>query len=78
MAGLSRNLLKLWRSLWTFLDEPIELTNNAAERALRKAVLWRMGSFGNQSEAGLRYAERILSSSATCRQQQVHPPDEAT
>ena len=75
VAGLSRNLLKLWPSLWTFLDEPIELTNNAAERALRKAVLWRKNCFGNQSEAGLRYAERILSISATCQQQQVHPLD---
>jgi transposase len=75
VAGLSRNLLKLWPSLWTFLDEPVEVTNNAAERALRKAVLWRKGCFGNQSEAGLRYAERILSVSATCQQQQVHPLD---
>lgn len=75
VAGLCRNLLKLWPSLWTFLDEPIELTNNATERALRKAVLWRKGCFGNQSEAGLRYAERILSVSATCQQQQIHPLD---
>jgi transposase len=75
VAGLSRNLLKLWSSLWTFLDEPVEITNNAAERALRKAVLWRKGCFGNQSEAGLRYAERILSISATCQQQKVHPLD---
>ena len=75
VAGLCRNLLRLWPSLWTFLDEPIELTNNAAERALRKAVLWRKGCFGNQSEAGLRYAERILSISATCQQQKVHPLD---
>jgi transposase len=75
VAGMCRNLLKLWPSLWTFLDEPIELTNNAAERALRKAVLWRKNCFGNQSESGLRYAERILSVSATCQQQQVHPFD---
>ena len=75
VAGLSRNLLKLWSSLWTFLEEPVEVTNNTAERALRKAVLWRKGCFGNQSEAGLRYAERILSISATCQQQQVHPLD---
>lgn len=75
VAGLCRNLLKLWPSLWTFLDEPVELTNNVTERALRKAVLWRKGCFGNQSEAGLRYAERILSVSATCQQHQVHPLD---
>lgn len=75
VASACRNLLKLWPSLWTFLDEPIEPTNNAAERALRKAVLWRKGCFGNQSENGLRYAERILSISATCQQQGIHPLD---
>jgi transposase len=75
VAGLCRNLLKLWPSLWTFLDEEVELTNNTAERALRKAVLWRKSCFGNQSEDGLRYAERILSVSATCQQQQIHPLD---
>ena len=75
VASMCRNLLKLWPALWTFLDEPIEPTNNAAERALRKAVLWRKGCFGNQSEAGLRYAERILSITATCQQRQVHPLD---
>lgn len=75
VARMCRNLLKLWRSLWTFLDEPVEPTNNAAERALRKAVLWRKSSFGSQSEGGLRYAERILSISATCQQQGIHPLD---
>ena len=75
VASACRNLLKLWPSLWTFLDEPVEPTNNAAERALRKAVLWRKNCFGNQSESGLRYAERILSVGATCQQQKVHPLD---
>jgi transposase len=76
VASTCRNLLKLWPSLWTFLDEPdIEPTNNAAERALRKAVLWRKNCFGNQSEAGLRYAERILSVSATCERHKIHPLD---
>jgi len=70
-----RNLLKLWPWLWTFLDEPVEPTNNAAERALRKPVLWRKNCFGNQSETGLRYAERILTVSATCQQQRIHPID---
>jgi transposase len=75
VASMCRNLLKLWPSLWTFVDEPVEPTNNTAERALRKAVLWRKNCFGNQSEAGLRYAERILSVSATCQQQKIHPLD---
>src|SRR5215218_3242051 len=75
VAGFCRNLLKLWPSLWTFVTEPVEPTNNAAERALRAAVLWRKGCFGSQGEAGLRYAERILTLNATCRQQQIHPID---
>lgn len=71
VASMCRNLLKLWPSLWTFLEKDVELTNNAAERALRPAVLWRKGCFGNQSESGMRYAERILSVAATCRQQGI-------
>jgi transposase len=75
IAGFCRNVLKLWPSLWTFVAEAIEPTNNAAERALRPAVLWRKSCFGSQSEAGLRYAERSLTLNATCRQQQIHPLD---
>ena len=75
VAGFCRNVLKLWPSLWTFVREPVELTNNAAERALRPAVLWRKGCFGSQSEGGLRYVERMLTLTATARQQQVHPLD---
>jgi transposase len=47
----------------------VEPTNNMAERALRPAVLWRKGSFGSDSEAGSRFAERLLTVAATCRQQ---------
>ena len=47
----------------------MEPTNNAAERALRPAVLWRKGSYGTQSEAGSRFVERLLTVSATCTQQ---------
>ena len=32
-----------------------EPTNNAAERALRPAVLWRKGSFGSTSPRGSRF-----------------------
>lgn len=71
VAGFCRNVLKLWRFLWTFLKEPVEPTNNAAERALRPAVLWRKRCFGNQSESGLRYTERVLTLSATCRQRKI-------
>jgi transposase len=69
-AGLCRELTKWWPALWTFARvEGVEPTNNVAERALRPAVLWRKGSFGSDSTAGSRFAERLLTVVATCRQQ---------
>src|SRR5438477_3705811 len=69
-AGLCRELTKWWSALWTFARaEGVEPTNNAAERALRPAVLWRKGSFGSGREGGTRFAERLLTVAATCRQQ---------
>jgi transposase len=69
-AGLCRELTKWWPALWTFARrEGVEPTNNVSERALRPAVLWRKGSFGADSEAGSRFAERVLTVVATCRQQ---------
>jgi transposase len=68
-ANFCTALLKLWPALWTFVTVPgIEPTNNAAEQALRPAVLWRKGSFGTQSAAGNRFVERLLSVAATCKQ----------
>ncbi len=49
--------------------EGVEPTHSGAERALRPAVLWRKGSFGSNSGAGSRCAERLLTVVATCRQQ---------
>jgi len=69
-AALCRELMKWWPALWTFARvEGVEPTNNVSERALRPAVLWRKGSFGADSEAGSRFAERLLTVVATCRQQ---------
>ena len=69
-ANFCTALLKLWPALWTFVLVPgIEPTNNAAEQALRPAVLWRKGSFGTQSTAGNRFVARLLSVAATCKQQ---------
>ncbi len=39
----------------------VEPTNNAAERALRRAVLWRRKPLGTQSEMGSRFVELILT-----------------
>ncbi len=45
--GLSAELLRLWPALWTFVSvDGVEPTNNAAEQALRPAVVWRKGCFG--------------------------------
>lgn len=69
LSSLCRELIRLWDALWTFVAvEGIEPTNNAAERALRPAVLWRKGSYGTQSDGGSRFVERMLTVSATCQQ----------
>jgi transposase len=62
--------LQLEGALWTFVQvEGVEPTNNAAERPLRRAVLWRRRSFGTQSPAGSRFVERVLTAVTTLRQQ---------
>jgi transposase len=69
-AATCAELLRLWDCLWTFTRVAgVEPTNNAAERALRHAVIWRRISGGTDSEAGSRFVERMLSAVATCRQQ---------
>lgn len=70
--GRTRSFCKeLWKHrehLWTFVDVVgVEPTNNAAERALRHAVIWRKLSFGTQSAAGSRFVERMLTVIETCR-----------
>ncbi len=63
-----RRILKLKKSLWTFAQtKGVEPTNNAAERALRPAVLWRKGSFGTHSGQGSRFVESILTVRATLK-----------
>jgi transposase len=66
----AKNLLKGWPALWTFASIPgVEPTNNAAERGLRGAVIYRKLSLGSQSEQGERSIARLLSASVTCRLQ---------
>jgi len=56
--------------LWNFVEAPgVEPTNNASERALRHAVIWRKLSFGTQCAAGSRFVETLLTVLETCRQQ---------
>ncbi len=68
--GTCRQIRTLEAALWTFVRVPgVEPTNNAAERGLRRAVMWRRKSFGTQSEAGSRFVERILTVVTSLRQQ---------
>ena len=71
--GMCQELLAHEEALWTFVrEERVEPTNNAAEQALRPAVIWRKSCFGAHSADGNRFVERILTVSATCRKQQRH------
>jgi transposase len=71
-ANFAAGLLDEYQALWTFADVPgigIEPTNNAAERAVRHAVLMRKLQGGTQSDQGSRWIERIQSVRETCRLQ---------
>jgi transposase len=69
-AGTCAKILEVEPALWTFASVAgLEPTNNAAERALRPAVLRRKRSFGNHSEAGCLYISRLLSVVQTLRAQ---------
>jgi transposase len=68
-ANFCTALLKLWPAVWTFVIVPgSEPTNNAAEQAIRPAVLWRKGRFGTPSADGNAFVTRLLSVAATCKQ----------
>lgn len=78
-AATCRDVLALAPALWTFVDVPgVEPTNNAAERPLRPAVLWRRKSFGTHSAAGSRFAERLLTVAATLKAQRRNIVDYVT
>ncbi|HMB06668.1 MAG TPA: IS66 family transposase [Isosphaeraceae bacterium] len=69
-ATFCANLLALEPALWTFAQvEGVEPTNNHAERRLRSGVLWRQNACGCHSEAGCRFAERMLTVVQTLRLQ---------
>lgn len=70
LHGFCKELYEYRERLWLFVEVAgVEPTNNAAERSLRHAVIWRKLSFGTQSAAGSRFVERMLTVIETCRQQ---------
>lgn len=71
VRGFCTDLWEHRARLWVFVDvEGVEPTNNAAERSLRPAVIWRKLSFGTQSAGGSRFVETILTVVETCHRQQ--------
>jgi len=70
-VGTCRQLLKLEPALWLFVTvEGIEPTNNAAEQAIRPAVLWRKCSYGSQSAQGSLFVGRMMTVVTSLRRQQ--------
>lgn len=66
-----RQLLKVEPGMWLFVTtQGVEPTNNAAERAIRPAVIWRRTSFGSQTQAGSTFVARMLSVVMTLKSQQ--------
>jgi transposase len=62
------NFFERFSCLWIFLyQEGVEPTNNAAERGLRHAVIWRKLSYGSQSEKGERFVERVMTVAQTLK-----------
>ena len=79
LVGMSQELYEHRDWLWTFVRcEGVEPTNNAGERALRHAVIWRKLSFGTQSAGGSRFVETMLTVIETCRQQRRNALDYLT
>ena len=73
-TGANRRLAKHLRHeqpwLFTFLHCPgLDATNNAAERALRPAVIARNTGGGNRTATGARAQTILMSVVRTCRQQ---------
>jgi transposase len=68
--GSCAEILRVEESLWTFARvQGVPPENNAAERAVRHAVIWRRINGGTDSARGSRFVERMLTVVATCRQQ---------
>ena len=70
LIGMCEELYSHRDWLWMFVHcEGVGPTNNAGERALRHAAIWRKLSFGTQSDGGSRFLETMLTVIETCRQQ---------
>ena len=75
--GLGRAIsymLKLWKGLTLFLEDPrIPLDNNAAERALRGVVVGRKNHYGSKSKRGTEVAALFYTLFETAKLSGVDP-----
>ena len=70
VRNLAQALFCNLERLFVFVDhEGVEPTNNAAERALRHAVIWRKIMMGCRSEVGEIAVARLLTVAQTCKMQ---------
>jgi transposase len=78
LAGPARKVLKVMKSYWpglvVFIEHPwLDLDNNAAERALRPAVVGRKNYYGSGSQWSGQLAASVLSVLGTMRLWAVNP-----
>ena len=78
LAGPTRKVLKVMKSYWpgliVFIEYPwLDLDNNAAERALRPAVVGRKNYYGSGSQWSGHLAASVLSVLGTMRLWAVNP-----
>lgn len=74
VAKFSKQLLRRWDSLFTFIyHEGVQPTNNLAERLIRPGVLTRKVSYCTRSTNGQLLRARLLTVSQTCRLQKRDP-----
>lgn len=72
-SNLARAMFEHHPDFFTFVhEEGVEPTNNAAERALRHAVVWRKVYFGTRSAAGELAVAQLLTITRTCQLQQLN------
>jgi hypothetical protein len=73
VRNLARALFEHHRHFFTFVyQEGVSPTNNAAERSLRPAVVWRKLYFGTRSDDGELAVARLLTITRTCQLQQLN------
>lgn len=70
-ATLAKRIVVQASRWFTFMNHPVEPTNNLAERALRPIVIVRKLTQGTRGPSGQRQAERLWSVVETARQQNV-------